>query len=112
MRDRRQGAQAGMGHPAAASPVPILRNRLEVGPICARNWSSSSTCHASKVAWSTCRMCRRRGLPEACGVVGAFGLSAESFPAYIAGAVPLNDAIRRLPARRRPTDHVAIGAGG
>ena len=35
--------------------------------------------------------------PKVCGVLGAFGLSAESFGDYVAGTVPLNDTSRQAP---------------
>ena len=35
--------------------------------------------------------------PKVCGVLGAFGLSAESFAGYIEGVVPVNDTRRQAP---------------
>ena len=40
--------------------------------------------------------------PKVCGVLDAFGLSAKSFHAYIAGTVPVNDVSRQAPFDTSP----------
>ena len=41
--------------------------------------------------------------PEVCGVLAAFGLSAEAFGDYIKDAVPLNDTSRQAPCETSPS---------